>query len=394
MRFFLYGYYGQGNLGDDLLLRACVVRILDICPDARFVVRAGKAATGLEALRVPFEVAEVDEVVADQGRSKLARLFSALAAYRRHLRRCDWLVFGGGTIFHERQSPLPLILLLLICLMARAMGLRIAALGVGVAELKSRVALATLRRIILLSDVFAVRDEAALLQCQRAGASRRVAITGDLAFALDSAGGGVATKGADAGRVIGFSVYPPALQGNDTARTTRLALQEAIDRLGASGCTIRLLALHHAPDPAVGDEVVLARLAAGLHEARRLRTDLIRLSKEASVVASTFAELDLLCGMRFHGHVLAAIHGVPFVGIAADNKIEAICRLFDMPVLAADGLEADEIIASITATLSRKPDRAVVDRCVAMAQQNFVLLGSALSGRRPRGRFRVETSRL
>src|SRR5437870_6705898 len=26
-----------------------------------------------------------------------------------------------------------------------------------------------------------------------------------------------------------------------------------------------------------------------------------------------------LCGMRFHGHVLAAIHGVPFVGIAADK---------------------------------------------------------------------------
>lgn len=382
MRFFLYGYYGQGNLGDDLLLRACVQGILGVCPEARFVVRAGKAATGLEALHIPFEVAGVDEVLAHKGRSKLARLFSALAIYRRHLRHCDWFVFGGGTLFHERQSPLPIILLLLICLMARAMRVRIAALGVGVAELESRLALAALRGIILLSDVFAVRDEAGLMQCERAGASRRVATTADLAFALDGGGDGAATRETDKGRVIGISIYPPALQGNEAARKTGLALQGAIDRLRASGCTIRLLAFHHAADLAADDEMVLAGLVAGMPEGSRLGIDLIRLSQEATALASTFEKLDLLCGMRFHGHVLAAINGVPFVGIAADNKIEAICRLFGMPVLAADKLRTDELVAAITTGMSRKPDLAVVGRCVAMARQNFSLLGNALSGRR------------
>src|SRR5882724_4785407 len=110
MRFFLYGYYGQGNLGDDLLLRACVLGIVGVCPDARFVVRAGKSATGLDTLCVPFEVAEIDEILADQSRSKIGRLISALAAYRRYLRNCDWFIFGGGTLFHERSSPQPLIL--------------------------------------------------------------------------------------------------------------------------------------------------------------------------------------------------------------------------------------------------------------------------------------------
>ncbi len=385
IRFFLYGYYGQGNLGDDLLLRACVRGILSICPDARFVVRAGKVATGLEALRVPFEVVEVDEILADQGRSKLARLFLVLAAYRRHLRRCDWLVFGGGTLFHERRSSLPLILLLLICLMARTMRLQVAALGVGVAELKSRPAFAALGGIVRLSDLFAVRDEASFELCRKAGASSRVALTGDLAFTLGHAMGRTSTKDATARRVIGICVYPPALQGNETARSTRSALEEAIERLGASGCGIRLLAFHRAIDPEVDDRVALAALVAGLPEASRPQMELISLAEDGSALSSAFGSLDLLCGMRFHGHVLAAIHGVPFVGIATDNKIESICRLFGMPVLAADGLKVDEMIVAITATWSRKPDSAVIDYCVAMAQQNFLLFQSTLSGRRLRG---------
>jgi polysaccharide pyruvyl transferase WcaK-like protein len=393
MRLFLYGYYGQGNLGDDLLLRACVLGILGICPDASFVVRAGRVATGLDALLVPFEIAEVDEVLADQTRSRMGRLFSALAAYRRHFRGCDWFVFGGGTLFHERQSPLPLILLLLICLMARAMGVRIAALGVGIAELKSRTALATLRGIILLSDVFAVRDEDALVQCRKAGTLRHVAMTGDLAFTLPSIGAARASKEVGSIRpAVGIAVYPPALEGSEKARNTLSALQEAVSLLAASGCAIRLLAFHHAPDRAVGDdETALARVVASLPNVARPPVHWVRVSEDASF--DNFAELDLFCGMRFHGHVLAAIHGVPFVGIAADNKIDAICRLFGMPVLAAAGLKADEVVTAIATTLSRKPDRGVVDRCVALAHQNFALLASALAKRCPHAGCRVEASR-
>lgn len=392
MRFFLYGYYGHGNLGDDLLLRACVLGILDICPDARFVVRASRAETGLDALQVPFEIADVDGVLADQSRSRISRLFSALTAYRRQLRRCDWLVFGGGTLFHERQSPLPLILLLLICLMARVMRVRIAALGVGVAELKSRTALAALRGIVMLSDIFAVRDEAALEQCGKARASRYVALTSDLAFTLDGIGSqGASKKVGAAGPAIGISVYPPALEGSDAASKARLALCEAISGMIASGYAIRLLAFHRAPDLKIDDESVLAGLAAGLpHGSRAGVVERISLSDDTSL--SVFDEVDLLCGMRFHGHILAAIHGVPFVGIAADNKIDAICRHFGMPLLPVEDLRPDEVMASIAATLSRKPDRGIVDRSVALAQQNFSLLADALAGQRSRSGYGVEAS--
>jgi len=383
MRFFLYGYYGQGNVGDDLLLRSCVLGIRSLCPDARFVVRAGRVATGLDPFTVPFEVSEVDEVLADQTRSRLSRLVSALAAYRNHLRNCDWLVFGGGTLFHERPSPMPLVLLLMLCLMARAMGVRIAALGVGIAELKSRRALAALKGIVALSEVFAVRDEAALEQCHRAGAFGPV-LTSDLAFTLASACvSGDVKRIAAAGPTIGISVYPPAIEEGEAAYDLRSALQEVVLRLQRSGYAVRLLAFHHASDGGVGDdEAVLARLVEDIPVTPRPPVVSVTLARDTSLLASSFDGIDLICGMRFHGHVLAAIYGIPFVGIAADNKINAICRLFDMPILPIDRLTADKVVAAIAATLSRKPDRGLVDRAVAQAHQNFSLFADALAQRR------------
>jgi polysaccharide pyruvyl transferase WcaK-like protein len=39
MQFFISGFYGQNNLGDDLLMRATIEGIRKICSDAVIVVR-------------------------------------------------------------------------------------------------------------------------------------------------------------------------------------------------------------------------------------------------------------------------------------------------------------------------------------------------------------------
>jgi polysaccharide pyruvyl transferase WcaK-like protein len=103
-----------------------------------------------------------------------------LAAYSRHLKKCDWFVFGGGTVFHN--ATLPMLLTLSICAIARLMGVRIAAIGVGVSDLPSPIARVALRGIVGMSDLFAVRDDRALWQCKKAKAN--AVLTSDLAFSL------------------------------------------------------------------------------------------------------------------------------------------------------------------------------------------------------------------
>jgi polysaccharide pyruvyl transferase WcaK-like protein len=165
MQFFISGFYGQSNLGDDLLMRATMQGIRKVCPNAVIVVRP----------------TSLDGIQSDQTKSKTGRFLSTLAAYRRHFRKCDWLVFGGGTVFHN--ATLPMLLTLSICVLARLMGVRIAAIGVGVSDLTSSIPRVALRGIIGMSDfLFAVRDDRAFWQCKKVRAN--AVLTSDLAFSL------------------------------------------------------------------------------------------------------------------------------------------------------------------------------------------------------------------
>src|SRR5712671_2418877 len=103
-RFFHFGYFGQGNLGDDLLLRATVEGIQQLQPTAEFVVRNESEVAGVAMMGAPIELTYIDRILADRKRSKVVRLIKTLSAYSAHFRRCQWLVFSGGTLFHERTS--------------------------------------------------------------------------------------------------------------------------------------------------------------------------------------------------------------------------------------------------------------------------------------------------
>ena len=115
----LSGYYGCGNLGDDLLLTVAVEELRAILPDARFLLRDHGAA--LPNLGPDVIPTGVDAILGDQTRSRLYRL----AGFTRHiaglLRQCRWLIFGGGTVFHDSGGLASLALQWLICHLARAL---------------------------------------------------------------------------------------------------------------------------------------------------------------------------------------------------------------------------------------------------------------------------------
>jgi polysaccharide pyruvyl transferase WcaK-like protein len=127
---------------------------------------------------------------------------------------------------------------------------------------------------------------------------------------------------------------------------------------------------------AVSDSAVLARLAA------EIRTDDLVSCKltnsDPEEIMRSFTSVDLHCGMRFHGHVLAAMLGRPFVGISHDNKIEEICRLFGMPWLALDRLGAGELMAAVETVRGKQPDPELVTTCISQAALNFSMLNSAM----------------
>jgi polysaccharide pyruvyl transferase WcaK-like protein len=371
-RYFLYGYYGQNNLGDDLLLQATIEGVRRLDPSATFLVRnLGPIGTG--GWLANAEATGIDSIAADQSLSRPRRLVATLLAYWNYFGRCSWLVFGGGTVFHERTSAFPILMLALISLLARFRGLRLAALGVGVAELRSPMGRLALRAIVMMSEVFAVRDEAARKQCQQAGAAGPVTLTGDLVFGLSQL---TKVDRAELTReplTVAVSVSPIALEGAAGDRSLRI-LREFVAALLRNGCRVVLLSFQESDT--ISDSTNLARILPA--SAKSLVVER-RLFANAEQIVRTFSEIDVHCGMRFHGHVLAAMFGLPFVGISYDNKIEQICRLFDMPSYDLDRVSADQLVAAVDMVRTRRIAQVTIEDCISRAKANFSALGDAMA---------------
>lgn len=374
-RFFLYGYYGQGNVGDDLLLYATIEGVRQISPNASFVIRNEGAIKGLDAFGGDIHLTGIDRILSDQSRTKFRRGLDTMLAYRRSFRECGWFVLGGGTVFHERSSIGPLVLLASICLLARLVGLRVVALGVGISKLKSVPARIVLRLIVSISDLFTVRDEAGFAECAKAGVTTHAERTDDLAFSLVPVFANIDRPVLEVARNrrIGISIYPPALSDAVTGQARFEALQEALALLLQRDWDVSLMTFHDDPERPRTDQDhgVLAKLAAGFSPSQNRLISQDVVSADPASIARAFSAIDLHCGMRFHGHVLAAIFDVPFVGISVDNKINGICELFGMPVLEIKDLSGESIVDSIDRALALKIDTQLRDISVASSQENF-----------------------
>jgi len=373
--FFLSGYYGQGNLGDDLLLRATIEGICRICPAKHFIVRNEGDVAGLNGLPVSVELTGIDKVAADQTKSKFRRFIATLLAYRQYLMRCDWFVFGGGTVFHERSSVIPLAMTLAICVLARLMGVRIAALGAGVATLQSRTGAFLLRHIIELSDVFAVRDDAAFAECVKSGAAHKVVLTADLVFTMT--GSLQRVRGVSSRKevpLVGISIYAPAFLDPVSGNDTLAAMREVLEIIVARGWRVALLAFHHRPKASMArlDNDVLKKMVEGIPNKFQEQVILTALNADdMDGIARIFSDMDVHCGMRFHGLVLSAIFEKPFVGVVVDNKIDAISRLFEMPQIRLTQLSAKGLIDAVDLAMERHIDRATLAKCAEDSEQNF-----------------------
>ena len=217
------------------------------------------------------------------------------------------------TVFHDSGGLASLVLQWLICQLARMSGVRIAALGVGVGDLRSATGRWLLRGIISRCELLLVRDEAAMRQC----AGTKARLTDDLVFAWRSLPPDNGRRRPSAHPLcIGLTVSPVADEGTIAALSDAVRLWQKHDH--------RVVFLVFQHSAALADDTVFA--AINRKVAAPAAIEIRRLSTDAPSIVNAFADIDIVCGMRFHSLVLAAMLGRPFVGIAHDNKISEICR--------------------------------------------------------------------
>ena len=373
-RIFLYGYYGFGNVGDDLLLASIMRRLELIGRPTDFVVRSLNPVLGLSGAHVEFTCQE--QILLRRNTARWKRLTDYFLASWRALAGCRVLVFGGGTLFHARGGSLAnLILILLTVFMARLRGGSVFAIGVGVAGIPVGLPRLLMAGILALTKDFAVRDRTSWENCQGIPASGHIRCTADLVFSLPlplPPQRLTVAPQALAGKIIGVTLAASDI-GQETEHYPQFfaTLRTDLGVLLADGWRVRLLSFQElqGPEVNVSDSKLLAAIGV-----RGEGVELIHVASDPEILCRQFEPLDIVAGMRFHGLVIAALMGKPFVGLGRDSKLVDFCRDSGMPFLPMESVRPGWISEALGLALGSKLNQNQIASWKGLAQENFVPL--------------------
>ena len=285
----LAGYYGFGNLGDELLGRASIEALL----------RCGVAREEIVVLSASPE----DRAFGVETVSRWSFLDVA-----RTLARSDTLLLGGGGLFQDVTSLRSCFWYWGLTRLARLCGAVPWALSQSVGPLNRRVASSLTRNALRACRLLQVRDERSLALCGRLGVS---AILGDdLVFSL-------AEPFAEELRRFSAEREPTRLLVNlrphpDIERFVAAAQEAARDFTGEIvGVAVSRV-----------DEALMRRLV----KQGKFRCDRVERVADLGDVARLVSGAAAGVGMRLHFLILLALAGVPLAALPYDPKVEAFAE--------------------------------------------------------------------
>ena len=280
----LLGYYGFGNLGDELLLSACL----------EMLTRCG--------------VSRDSVVVLSNSPDETSRTFGVHSVNRwrpreavRALRESGSLLLGGGGLFQDSSSVKSCVWYWGLVRLARLLGCRVWALGQSVGPLKSRVSRVLAGDALRKCGVLQVRDERSRVLAESLGC-RDVRVGSDLVMTLT----------------------PPS--ASSSPKSCMLVNLRPCDGLEA---WVKILAPHLVNVDAVGaalsDEDADAMSALGLHEVVRVKS-----FREA---AELWSRASCAVGMRLHFGVLSRIFRTPLALMPYDAKVSEFASQSGVPCI-------------------------------------------------------------
>jgi len=371
--YFLYGYFGVGNFGDDILLYAAIKNILAQDPDATFLIR-NHGRVSLEQ-DFPGRVQCTDiEKIHHSNKPSFFKFFILLHAYWVYMGRVSILVVGGGTLIHDSPSLKSTFLLLCLCLIAKIRGRRLFGIGLGSQKLKTVRSKMVARFMARLFNRFCLRDQKSFDQFKHlTGNSSRLSLTTDLAYALP-----INETPHHKDKIIAVTLADYLLE-----RINSLSRQQAITTLAHSltgfikkGYHIRLLSLQKEVNKigVTGDTQFLERLQSAIPLPDRQKVEIITIEANPHSIKAAYDGVALMVGMRFHSLIFSAIKHIPFVGLADEPKIDTICDEFSMPCLAVHDWNEKELTQAIEKSLDNTINLQTLERYHALALDNFGFL--------------------
>ena len=321
------GYFGCGNLGDDLILGG----VLSYLQRAHPALRITALIDAKESHRPP-------SAHCIRRRSLLPILFA--------LSRADAFLCGGGSLLQNKTGNLSLLYYLSLLRLARFMGAHSMLYAAGIGPITGAWAKRQTARTLARLPYLSLRDPDSLLALEALGISReRLHLSADAALLLPL----------PEGQARAHSPYACIIPATDKPHERLLECARVLkEKHSLSVCVLLFDRMHDR-----GSAQALARTLSVSVSA----------PKNAEEALSILAGASVALTERLHGMILSMRVGTPAVGLVRDTtdpKIPSFARMTELPVHSLCDTDA-ATLAQIAITLC-KNERALRPKLLAHAQ--------------------------
>lgn len=329
MRFFLIGWFGAGNAGDEAILLAELIALGSQIEDAEFDVLS------FDPVRTKILVSIVPGVrnIVRMG-SKGKVVHSDLAGIWRSLREADVVVIGGGGLFQDIYNHYPIPFFTAMALAARLLKKPLILYALGIGPIRTAAGKRLCRLAANCAEMISVRDVRSRDILRELGITREIHLCADPAFMLTP----VVTpkveellariRGGGRGPLIGVCVQD-LLSWDDGMRKVLAGVLDAVTaERGARTVFLPLGSYRNRwVDRGSADSM---DAAAAKRVATAMEREFQILDEELlpSELLAVMREMNIIISMRFHGLVLGLTAGLPVIALtyAEESKLRELMR--------------------------------------------------------------------
>lgn len=297
------GYYGFDNAGDDTVLFGIISSLRQHHPAIDIAVLSNK----------PRETTALFGIPAYNRWS-----FSTIL---RQLKRADLLLMGGGSLLQDATSPRSVMYYLSIVTMAKLLHKPVIFFAQGFGPITHPLSKVLIKTIVNKVDVITVRDQGSADDMRNLGVTQPIHITADPAVTI---------RPSD----VDLSLAKPKLvpNGNKSMAISirkwkneenyKKVIAQMADEMVRKNWNVYFLPMQYPADVAPSRDIIRYMKEPGA----------ILLDEQMNFqqIISFIGNMDFVLGMRLHSIIIAAVLGVPFVGISYDPKIDRFIERVEM----------------------------------------------------------------
>jgi len=388
-RFSIFGYYGQGNAGDEAILAALTDGIRTTIPSAEIsVYSADPKETATTHQIVAFNQFGLDLKLIIKGvlgRSRKNYIKSACNFFR-----SDVVIIGGGGLFFDSIDTNKWIYgYLKLIHRAKRFGKKVALVGISVGPLHHQDSEVAIGKAFSRADLISVRDNSSQELLIKCGVmAEKIHVIPDLVFTLRSASDEriqeiISDEGLLINSQSNIALTPCCYNTAQPGWLTQYIAfcEKAVSKLDSNLWLVPMQRNNNHDDLSAIKEIF-----SGLSEATKKRTRILAKNYNAKEVQGVLSKADFVLAERLHGSIMALNTGTPFMGIAYMPKVVGVLELAGLQknIINFDSFLSGEAMEEIIETAGK--NRKAINKSQAdnilkpnNAAANFIKLAALLN---------------